>query len=169
MDVVDLPLLEANDPVQRGLDAMNKLDRRKIVVDRGSSAYTVHSNKVVLEGWRAKVDSLGELPTSDVVTVLPWLESFTMATTRLPADRIAIEGALDKAGSLFGLLSVEDAKTKDGFRTMVVVTRHEGITVEAKERTKQCVCRIFPTHNGETPPEADSGPCPFCGNPWQCA
>ena len=169
MDVVDLPLLGADTAVQTAIDAMNVLNRRKVIVTRELADHVVYSNKVVLQGWREGIATLGQLEGGDrVVALLAYREFRTESA--MPGDYSAIEMALDQALALYGVLRT-DPRRPGGVATATIVTRYETLTAEARSSTKECVCSLNASHNAQHPPApGGGGKCPFGDSgTWQCA
>ena len=165
MDIVTLPLVADVESLDVAVDRMNDAKRRMLVVAMSTGGFRVHRAKAILEAWRRRYVALGEVEGGERVVSLRGTGDFTGDVPGFDAYPM-LEQLLDKAKANFALAAIPEP----GARFAVVLTRHEGITGDAKSTTRECVCLVNETHNGTEPPAPPiPGSCPYCGGAWRCA
>jgi hypothetical protein len=166
MDIVTLPLVADVESLDVAIERMNEAKRRMIVVASSTGGFRVHRALTVLQGWRTRHVAIGELQGGDRVISLRGTGDFA-GDVPSPGRYAELEKMLDDAGqALFALAAMPEP----GARFAVILTRHEGITGDARSTTRECVCLVNSGHNGTDPPPVPvPGSCPYCGGAWRCA
>jgi hypothetical protein len=162
MDVIEMPLLAADQTPEEAIDRMIEMNSGVASVRDSSGGFRLIRNVDVLRGWQLGTPTLADLHVGEFIDPLPEIRGGPQILQNV-AERDNLQQALNQAATNYGI--AEDSELLGSTRLSVwIATRHE-ILIHSPQKLWRC--KNPNPHSGTIPPDVCVPIC-WCGYAVKC-